>query len=76
MQNDAEYFKAKMGNIDGSGDLGDQLLSLIQAKTIAPELPAKDSKTPTPPPRTSFLSPSNSNGSEKSETDAKSETSA
>ncbi|PCH08081.1 Vacuolar protein sorting-associated protein 54 [Penicillium occitanis (nom. inval.)] len=37
MLSDVEYFKSKMGKIDGSGDLGDTLIQVVNAKTILPE---------------------------------------
>lgn len=37
MRKDVEYFSSKMGKIEGSGDLGDRLLGLVNAKTIATE---------------------------------------
>ncbi|KAJ5831810.1 Vacuolar protein sorting-associated protein 54 [Penicillium riverlandense] len=35
MQTDVEHFRSKLGKISGAGDLGDQLLELVNAKTIA-----------------------------------------
>lgn len=37
MLSDVEYFKSKMGKIDGSGDLGDTLIQVVNTKTILPE---------------------------------------
>lgn len=37
MLSDVEYFKSKIGKIDGSGDLGDTLIQVVNAKTILPE---------------------------------------
>jgi vacuolar protein sorting-associated protein 54 len=34
---DAEYFKSQISKIDGSGDLGDLLVQVTNAKTIVPE---------------------------------------
>jgi vacuolar protein sorting-associated protein 54 len=34
---DAEYFKSRISKIDGSGDLGDLLVQVTNAKTIVPE---------------------------------------
>ncbi|EED17768.1 GARP complex component (Vps54), putative [Talaromyces stipitatus ATCC 10500] len=53
MLSDVEYFKSKMGKIDGSGDLGDTLIQVVNAKTILPENIAE------PSPQTETSSPSN-----------------
>ena len=37
MLSDVEYFKSKMDKIHGSGDLGDTLIQVVNAKTIIPE---------------------------------------
>lgn len=37
MLSDVEYFKSKMGKIDGADDLGDTLIQVVNAKTILPE---------------------------------------
>ena len=34
MEADVEHFRAKLGKIDGAGNLGDKLLELVQAKPI------------------------------------------
>ncbi|OJJ49005.1 hypothetical protein ASPZODRAFT_129374 [Penicilliopsis zonata CBS 506.65] len=66
MQNDLEYFNARMSKINGAGNLGEHLLSLIQSKPITSPPPAKDSTAslPLPHPEPS-KSPSNSSTSEK-----------
>jgi vacuolar protein sorting-associated protein 54 len=55
MLSDAEYFKSKMGKIDGSGDLGDTLIQVINAKTIISE---KDVSGTAQPEGSSSPSPS------------------
>lgn len=37
MLSDVEYFKSKMGKIDGSSDLGDTLIQVVNTKAILPE---------------------------------------
>ena len=39
MLKDVEYFNAKMSKIDGSGDLGDRLIALVNGKTVASKSP-------------------------------------
>lgn len=56
MQTDIEHFRNKLGKISGAGNLGDQLLGLVNAKTIASgeseesesasEKPGEGSKSP------------------------------
>ncbi|KAG5291556.1 vacuolar sorting-associated protein [Histoplasma ohiense] len=47
MISDVQYFKTKMDKIDGSGNLGDYLLGIVQAKSIAS--PPKPESPPSPP---------------------------
>lgn len=39
MRKDIEYFNSKLGKIEGSGDLGNRLLELVDAKTVASQQP-------------------------------------
>jgi vacuolar protein sorting-associated protein 54 len=55
MLSDVEYFKSKMGKIDGSGDLGDTLIQVVNAKTILAE---KTSSAAEPAPAQSEASSS------------------
>lgn len=48
MRTDVEYFKTKMDKIGGADDLGDHLLGLVDAKSVAPDPAAQESKQ-TPP---------------------------
>ncbi|OAX82205.1 hypothetical protein ACJ72_03448 [Emergomyces africanus] len=48
MLSDVEYFKAKIDKIDGSGDLGDHLVRIVQAKSVASS-PKPESPPPHPP---------------------------
>ena len=34
---DAEYFNLRISKLDGAGDLGDHIVNLIRAKTVASE---------------------------------------
>lgn len=61
MQRDAEHFRSKMGKIEGSGDLGDRLVELAQAKTVATE---------TTPATGGTSSPSSSNSPKEKDEDA------
>lgn len=56
MLSDAEYFKSKMGKIDGSGDLGDTLIQVVNAKTILPEKDSASTVSPPPLPPSSTTS--------------------
>jgi vacuolar protein sorting-associated protein 54 len=47
---DAEYFKSRISKIDGSGDLGDVLVQVTNAKTIVPEKNGDDPQSPTGSP--------------------------
>lgn len=47
MISDVEYFKAKIDKLDGSGDLGDHLVGIVQAKSVAS---SPKSESPPPPP--------------------------
>ncbi|KAJ5919617.1 Vacuolar protein sorting-associated protein 54 [Penicillium verhagenii] len=46
MKTDIEHFRSKLGKIDGAGVLGDKLLQLVQAKSVA--APMFDSEQPEP----------------------------
>ncbi|EQL32326.1 hypothetical protein BDFG_05459 [Blastomyces dermatitidis ATCC 26199] len=48
MISDVEYFKAKIDKIDGSGDLGDHLVGIVRAKSVASS--PKPQSSPSPPP--------------------------
>ncbi|OJD28334.1 hypothetical protein ACJ73_00259 [Blastomyces percursus] len=48
MISDVEYFKAKIDKIDGSGDLGDHLVGIVRAKSVASS--PKLQSSPSPPP--------------------------
>lgn len=39
MLEDIEYFRAKMGKIEGASEVGDKLLDLVKAKPIAAAAP-------------------------------------
>ncbi|KKZ61202.1 hypothetical protein EMCG_04157 [[Emmonsia] crescens] len=47
MISDVEYFKAKIDKLGGSGDLGDHLVGIVQAKSVAS---SPKSESPPPPP--------------------------
>ena len=49
MQNDAEHFRAKMGKIEGSGNLGERLVELVQAKKTESPAPAPTPEKPKAP---------------------------
>ncbi|KAL1963964.1 hypothetical protein VTN77DRAFT_7639 [Rasamsonia byssochlamydoides] len=50
---DVEFFKSKISKIDGSGDLGDHLIQVVQAKTITPENSSAGSSQPSDKPQVS-----------------------
>jgi len=40
MLRDAEYFKSKIGGVDGAGDAGDYIVGLVKGKSVPkPKLP-------------------------------------
>lgn len=41
MRKDIEYFNSKLSKIEGSGDLGNRLLELVDAKTVATQQPTE-----------------------------------
>lgn len=54
MLRDAEFFKARISKLDGAGDLGDFLISIVNRKAVAektkvPEAPATSSEKPSEP---------------------------
>lgn len=43
MVRDAEYFRSKIGGLDGAGDAGDYIVGLVKAKTVPkPQPPASE----------------------------------
>jgi len=40
MLRDAEHFKSKIGGIDGAGDAGDYIVTLVKAKTVPKPTPS------------------------------------
>lgn len=60
MLSDVEYFNSKMSKIDGSGDLGDTLIQVVNAKTI---MPAKTVINDTAQPESSASTTASSNDS-------------
>lgn len=78
MLRDAEYFKTRIGSLDGAGDAGDYLVNLVKGKSVPkpkanPPLSAASSKTATqdtaPNGKTSSenTKPEFSNGTEQTE---------
>lgn len=60
MHRDAEYYNSKMSKIEGSGDLGDRLIELAQAKSVSEHAssgeassPSKEQREAAPKPGTS-----------------------
>lgn len=56
MLSDVEFFNTKISKIDGSGDLGEQLLSVVKEKQVAQEAtkspsPSSGSSGSTPKPQ-------------------------
>jgi vacuolar protein sorting-associated protein 54 len=49
---DAEFFNSRISRIDGSGDLGEQIVKVIQAKTVSSSAPPPQQSTEAPPPTT------------------------
>lgn len=45
MLRDTEFFKSRISKIDGAGDIGDQLVNIVNAKAVAEE-----PKVPEEPP--------------------------
>ena len=64
MLRDAEYFKSKIGSIDGAGDAGDHLISLIKDKNVPRP---KVAPTPTPEPNRASAEEVRANGKPSSE---------
>lgn len=60
---DAEFFKTRISKIDGAGDLGDEIVKVVQGKSVAqieaaaaaptsaPEIPSVPPTGPTPQPQ-------------------------
>ena len=43
MLRDTEFFKSRISKIDGAGNIGDRLVNIVNAKTVAEEpKPAQD----------------------------------
>jgi vacuolar protein sorting-associated protein 54 len=45
MLRDAEYFKAKIGGLDGAGDAGDYIVKLVKEKNVPKLKVSSESKT-------------------------------
>jgi vacuolar protein sorting-associated protein 54 len=62
---DAEFFNSRISRIDGSGDLGEQIVKVIQAKTVSSSAP------PPPPQSTEAPSPTTTTEEKKELTEQK-----
>lgn len=46
MRRDAEHFDSKMSKIEGSGDLGERLIELAQAKRVSEHVSSGEAPSP------------------------------
>jgi vacuolar protein sorting-associated protein 54 len=58
MIRDVEYFKTKIGSLDGAGDAGDYIVKLVKDKKVPKQKPA------TPPPAENGKKDTIANGKE------------
>jgi vacuolar protein sorting-associated protein 54 len=50
MLRDAEYFKTKLGSLDGAGDTGDYIVNLVKGKPVPKPKAAPEPRPPEPKP--------------------------